>query len=237
MIERLSHRYTVVSYDRRGLSRSKCTAPVEGLRLETHADDAHALLASLTTAPALVLGMSLGALLGLDLVSRYPEQVGEFICHEPPAAHVLPEQERLLAQSRQVDVETAFREGGVTAAMKKFAVLARLDFSDTEPGVELPRSGPERLPNLTFFLAHDAPAVHQYRLDLAQIEKVKHKFLIAVGHTSGAQFPRQCAMSLAREVGVEAVEFPGGHGGFITHPAAFANKVIELFSRRVGGSN
>ncbi len=231
---RLSNRYTVVSYDRRGLSHSSLTAGAEGLRLETHADDAHALLASLTTDPAWVLGMSLGALLGLDLVSRYPHQVGGLICHEPPATQVLPDADRMRAESHQVDIETAFREEGAPGAMRKFAELAGLDFSEMEPGVELPRPGPERIGNLTFFLTYDAPAVHQYRLDLAKLGNVKDKIVIAVGHRSGAHVPHHCALALAKQIGLDVEELPGGHGGFVTHPAAFASKVDEVFSRRVG---
>lgn len=68
MIDGLVDCYTVVTYDRRGLSRSKVDDPVAEIRLETHGDDAHYLLAALTNQPVCVFGGSLGALLGLDLV-------------------------------------------------------------------------------------------------------------------------------------------------------------------------
>ena len=61
----LASHYTVVTYDRRGLSRSKLAdtaATPKGL--EPHVDDARPLLAALAAEPAFVLGFSLGALWG-----------------------------------------------------------------------------------------------------------------------------------------------------------------------------
>jgi pimeloyl-ACP methyl ester carboxylesterase len=54
----------VVTYDRRGLSRSTLDDPDEHPDSQTHGDDAHRLLAHLTTEPSLVLGTSLGARAG-----------------------------------------------------------------------------------------------------------------------------------------------------------------------------
>jgi hypothetical protein len=34
---------------------------------------------------------------------------------------------------------------------------------------------------------------------------------------------------LAKLLGTEIVEFPGGHAGFVTHPRAFATKLREVF--------
>jgi pimeloyl-ACP methyl ester carboxylesterase len=47
LCNQLSDRYRIVTYDRRGLSRSKIEAPDQGLTRATHSDDAHRLLASL----------------------------------------------------------------------------------------------------------------------------------------------------------------------------------------------
>src|SRR5215470_4954538 len=62
----LAGRYTVVAYDRRGLSRSSLDDPAANQRLETHADDAHRLLALLRAEPAYVFGTSGGAAVGLE---------------------------------------------------------------------------------------------------------------------------------------------------------------------------
>src|SRR3954471_7525512 len=65
LVGRLADHYTVVTYDRRGLSRSRLDDPATPVTVEAHADDAHRLLAELTDEPALLLGSSFGALVGL----------------------------------------------------------------------------------------------------------------------------------------------------------------------------
>jgi pimeloyl-ACP methyl ester carboxylesterase len=94
LCEQLVDNHVVVTYDRRRLSRSKIDRPVDSLTLATHSDDAHCPLGALTNEPALVFGSSMGALIGLDLVTRHPEQVRILVAHEPPAWDLLPNAER-----------------------------------------------------------------------------------------------------------------------------------------------
>src|SRR5262245_27172400 len=63
--ERLSAHYTVVTYDRRGLSRSTLNDPGEPMSIQQHSADAHHVLAAVTAEPAFVLGFSLGSLIAL----------------------------------------------------------------------------------------------------------------------------------------------------------------------------
>src|SRR5262245_54513471 len=110
----LIDRYTVITYDRRGMSRSKID-PGQSLTLARHSDDAHRLLAALTERSAFVFGSSIGALIGLDLVARHPEQVGVLVAHEPPAFELLPDEERNRAVQQQEGAEEAFRSEGTEA--------------------------------------------------------------------------------------------------------------------------
>ncbi|MGW0447889.1 alpha/beta fold hydrolase, partial [Streptosporangium sandarakinum] len=56
LVDRLVADHTVVTYDRRGLSRSVLDAPDAGATMAEHADDVHRLLAEVTDAPADMLG-------------------------------------------------------------------------------------------------------------------------------------------------------------------------------------
>jgi pimeloyl-ACP methyl ester carboxylesterase len=51
LVDQLVADYTVVTYDRRGLSRSTLDDPARGVTLVEHADDVHRLLAELTDEP------------------------------------------------------------------------------------------------------------------------------------------------------------------------------------------
>src|SRR5512132_852722 len=78
---RLADRYTVVSYDQRGHSRSELDGEPEDIPVGAHADDAAAILAAVGNGPAYVYGSSGGGTIGLELVARHPALVRTFVAH------------------------------------------------------------------------------------------------------------------------------------------------------------
>jgi pimeloyl-ACP methyl ester carboxylesterase len=228
--DQLVDRYTVVTYDRRGLSRSSVDAPAEGLTLATHSDDAHRLLAALATEPAFVLGSSIGALIGLDLVARHPEQVRVLVAHEPPAWELLPDAERERATRAVEDAENTFQREGVVAGFKKFVVLAAVDYADREPDAVLAPPTSQREANLSFFFTHDSPAVRHYRLDLSVLKAASTRIVPAGGRSAPDSAPYRAAAALAAVLGEALVDFPGGHTGWLLRPKAFAAKLREVLS-------
>jgi pimeloyl-ACP methyl ester carboxylesterase len=227
--------YTVLSYDRRGLSRSPVSDPAAPVDMSTHSEDASRLLAALGSDPALVFGVSLGAMLGLDLISRHPEQVRLLVAHEPPATRLLPEPERGQAIRQQEEVEEIYRREGAAAAMRKAVAVSGIRFDDREPDIAIPQPRPERIANLEVFLARDTPAVHRYQLDLPALHKAATRIVPAAG-TSTQTFPRHCAQALADELGRPLAEFPGNHSGFILRPRAFATRLHEILDSSQSGS-
>lgn len=82
--------YRVLTYDRRGTGRSGREAwPGDGA--PQHAEDAAALLEALDLAPAVVVGVSSGAVIAIELAARHPQRVLRVVAWEPPALGVLPE--------------------------------------------------------------------------------------------------------------------------------------------------
>jgi len=110
----LADRYTVVSYDWRGSSRSPTDEPPgdlpAGVPMQLQADDAADLIAAVAERPAYVLGCSGGALVGLELVTRHPELVDTLVAHEPPAMNLLPDAAAWRAAFQEVH-ETYRRDG------------------------------------------------------------------------------------------------------------------------------
>jgi len=197
LADQLTSHYTVLSYDRRGLSRSPISDPATPVDVATHSEDASRLLVALTSGPTLVFGASLGAVAGLDLVSRHPGQIQLLVAHEPPVTELLPEPERSQATREQEEVENLYRRDGIAAAMRKFVAVAGIRFDDREPGMAIPQPEPERIANLKFFLTHDAPAIRRYRLDLPALHDAAPRVVIAAGARSTA-FPRRCAHAWPR---------------------------------------
>jgi pimeloyl-ACP methyl ester carboxylesterase len=115
----LADRYTVVSYDRRGFSRSWSEAPPrDDRRFEIDGDDARRLIEHLVGAPAFVFGSSSGTIVGLDVLTRYPSQVRALVAHEPLLVTLLPDATEQLAFADQV--YDTYRRSGVGAALQSF---------------------------------------------------------------------------------------------------------------------
>jgi pimeloyl-ACP methyl ester carboxylesterase len=218
----LADRFSVVSYDRRGMSRSELDPDAGPPSIETHADDVQHLLCGLTSEPAFVFGTSIGALIGLDLVSRYAEQVRRLVAHEPPSGELLPAAERAGAHGGQEEAEELFRKEGAAAAMRHFVAITGVDLNDREPDSEMAPRTPQPPENTIFFLSHDAPAVRHYRLNVAAVKAQATRIIPAAGRTSRHIWIHRAARGLARELDKELVEFPGGHSGYAMHPRGFA---------------
>jgi hypothetical protein len=92
LTERLAEDHTVVTYDRRGLSRSTLHDPgrpvTMPVTMAAHCDDVHRLLAAVTDEPTLTLGCSFGALIGPCPAGRRttPRTVLDRRCAEEPAS-------------------------------------------------------------------------------------------------------------------------------------------------------
>jgi pimeloyl-ACP methyl ester carboxylesterase len=230
LVAHLVDDYTVVTYDRRGLSRSTPDDPDAAVSLERHVDDARQLLTALTEEPVLAAGFSIGAVIGLGLAARSPGQVRTVVAHEPPLAHLLPHAEFAGVERARAEVNSAYRDYGLSAALPRFAAMAGLKYDELEPGVTQPAMTPGRVANLNHFLGHDAPAVQRYQLDIDLLRAAQARIVPAAGAASRGFFPHRCAEELASLLGTGVAEFPGTHSGFITHPSAFAAKLREVLS-------
>lgn len=226
--EQLINHFTVVTYDRRGLTRSTVDASAGAPTIATHSDDAHHLLAALTAESSSVFGSSIGALIGLELVTRHPEQVLVLVAHEPPAWQLLPDSKRGSAIRSLEDIVETFRRDGTKAAFQKFATFAAIDYADREPDVVLPQPTPQIEANMNFFFLNDALGVNNYRLDLAALKSTPTCIVAAGGRSSHESPPHRCAESLAAKLSTALIEFPGSHTGWLLRPKEFGVKLFEV---------
>jgi pimeloyl-ACP methyl ester carboxylesterase len=90
--------YQVVTYDRRGFSRSHLDGSADSAhRLATDADDVQRLIEHLTDQPAIVIGSSSGAIVALEVLTHSPERVQTLVANAPPAVFLLPDAASWLA--------------------------------------------------------------------------------------------------------------------------------------------
>jgi pimeloyl-ACP methyl ester carboxylesterase len=231
LAEALADRFRVITFDRRGLSRSPRDPGAAPATIATHADDAHRLLADLTEEPAYVFGSGIGGLIGLALLARRPDQVRLAVAHEPPCAELLPDAERAAMADAQQRIYAAFRRDGPAAALKLSAELVGVDPEDREPDATTPAPSAERAHNSTFPLASDGPQATAHRLDLPALDLLAAKVAPAAGQSTRRTLPHRCAYALAEILERPLVEFPGGHTGWMLRPKAFAAQLAETFAR------
>ncbi|MEV4001714.1 alpha/beta fold hydrolase [Actinomadura sp. NPDC049753] len=237
----LADRYTVVTYDRRGNSRSPLDGPPEQQRVETHADDASRLLAEVADGPAYVFGNSSGAQIGLELAARHPEQVRALVAHEPPLLTLLPDADHW--ETVMADVERAYRDGGVGPAMGTFGAALGMGGGDEEDGSAEGGPAEEQEPpspemqemfarferNTEFFVGYEVPGFGRYRPDVEALRGSPVRIVPAAGEGSAGEPPHRAALELAERLGTSAETYPGDHGGFGPHAAAFAARLAETF--------
>jgi pimeloyl-ACP methyl ester carboxylesterase len=260
LVEQLADRHTVITYDRRGNSRSRLDRAPEEQSIAVHGDDAHRLLSAVgvtTDEPAYVFGNSSGAMIGLELAARHPEQVRTLVAHEPPIFELLADRDywRTVIQG----VREAFRDEGPARAGEVLgAGFASMGgepadgraHADPEASAE----GPERIPggaeaprgepdpeaiemlarlekNMEFFIGYEVPPFAKFTPDIAALRASSVRVVAAVGDASPARNPEyRGALAVAEQLGTQPVVFPGDHGGFGNRHEAFAARLQEVLS-------
>src|SRR5215831_7385493 len=124
LADALADRYTIVTYDPRGIGDSSLEDTGQDVTPERQADDVRRLLSALGGGPADVFGSSGGAVVGLALVTAHPGQVRTLVAHEPPVIELLPDRAQVRAQIQ--DIYDTYRADGADKAMQKFMAHAGL---------------------------------------------------------------------------------------------------------------
>jgi pimeloyl-ACP methyl ester carboxylesterase len=225
LLKHLSDRYTLLSYDRRGLSRSKVDDPKSPTSIAQHADDASEVIRAVTGEAVFAVGISIGAVIGIELARRHPQQVRALVAHEPPLPQLLPEELEAIGKAQE-QVEAVHRNEGLPAAMALFLKMTGFDLRDRESDLEMPRPNPAYAENMEFFLTHDAPATRLYRLDVSEL--VGRRIVPTAGERSRGLWTHRCSKALADALRTRLVETPGGHNAYAMHPRAFSAKLDEV---------
>ena len=217
----LSRRFRVVTYDRRGYSRSTYTVmPEYEKRVLMDADDVARLIRHLSPdAPATIFGSSSGAIVALTLLARHSDLIRTLVAHETTAFTLLPDGEQIMAAMELVYEE--FRRVGAQAVMGML-----LEVMGTTNDFESERSDPYAPPNLKFWMENE---MRQYPRTKIEVELLKERVdqLVLVGGRDGKNLvPYQPNMVLAKRTGSEVIDLPGGHLGYKTHPKEFAAELL-----------
>lgn len=214
----LADEFQVITYDRRGNSRS--TRNVTDFDITQQARDALAVLRAAGHDSAAVFGNSGGAIIALELAARFPASVTAIVAHEPPILAVEPDR-RSLALFEAID-RTA-RLFGIDAAMSMFSLSVGIPF--TAYG-SIPADFSARTSgNQAFFVTHEMRDFVAYRPDLAALEAGKVPVVLAVGATTRAtnRYYGRPAAILAEKLDAPLVVFPGHHLSYFDLPTSWTD--------------
>lgn len=232
LARRLVGRYTVVTYDPRGNSRSRFDGDPAMLELDVQGDDAAALLRAHGDGPAYVFGTSGGAQIGLNLTARYPELVRVLVAHEPPTAMLLGDPSAALAADEAL--YDLYRREGVDAAMALFFGANDLENAaaappETAPTPEAAETFVRVSGNFEYWLAHGMLPLARYRPDVEALRHGEPRVVVGIGEASAGQPIDEMGRALAEHLGSEPVVFPGDHFGFESHTDAFVETLRWVF--------
>jgi pimeloyl-ACP methyl ester carboxylesterase len=218
----LADEFRVVSYDRRGHSRTQ--RPPGPYRRRDHEDDLTALIEALDCAPAYLAGSSYGGLVALSLAARRPDLVRAVAVHEPVALSAATAGEAgRLARAAEATMATVVEEiaaGDIEGGTRRFV----------EEGVLGPGAW-QRLPeavrmifkaNAPGFLA-DTASPDWSVLDTDAVARFPGPILLTKGDSGPRWLPLLVDCLAERIPSVQTATVPGaGHSPHITHPAEYA---------------
>jgi pimeloyl-ACP methyl ester carboxylesterase len=85
--------------------------------------------------------------------------------------------------------------------------------------------------NLDLFAGRLIPIIGNYPPDIAALRRSPTRIVVGVGDASTPeQMTFQTSYALAEELDGEPAQFPGGHGGFDSHPDGFAAALREVLA-------
>ena len=228
----LATQYTVVTYDRRGNSRSPRPADWTGTTIEEQAEDAAGLLEALDLAPAIVFGTSAaaGILAGVSL--QRPEVVRGAIFHEPVFPSGFPSMDTVQA-ARRARVEEGMAKGGPRLAME----LLLRDVADDQVYESIDPQLRERLLDngSVLYEIEIAPFV-AYEPSPEELEAFGVPCFVTAGAANRDPSARshwrfEVAQWLANHLGTTVVELPGGHMAYLAEPEDFAEALRPLLQQ------
>lgn len=219
--EILSDAFTVISYDRRGNSRStgRSGTPMD---LAVQAADARALVDGLADGRALVFGNSGGAIIGLTLAALHPEAMTGLIAHESPAVNVLPDGDP--GRGFFAGLAALYAQGGAPAAGRWFAETTRGEGTYRWPGELWKRF----LGNQDHLFGTEWSGFAGFRPDETALKSAPFPIVLGAGAEDRGTYYARPSIEIARRIGAPWAEFPGILMEFLRDPARFAAAVRVL---------
>ncbi len=233
MQEILACRMQVITYDRRGYSRSGASAEGSGYGLVRQAEDAAQILLALADGPAYVLGCSAGALIALKLMELHPALVRHLYMHEIAALFyedVLRQEETDWLRGIH---DTAQQDGmkGIRRAVVQFMMGAKGAPGPDDRAKPLPAEVLDRqMKNGIVYVRDEYPEAYSLKEGFYDMEALRAQGRITclAGDSGRDGYCARAAVKMAERLGAELYYVPGRHNGAHDLPAEFAASLAGM---------
>jgi pimeloyl-ACP methyl ester carboxylesterase len=225
----LADQYTVITYDRRGNSRSPRPPGWASTTIGEQADDAAALLHGLELAPAVVFGTSAAAGILADLCLRHPHVLHGAVFHEPVFPSGVSNIGAVRA-ARKALVEEGMAKGGPRAAMELYLRSVAGDgvYESLDPQLR------ERLlGNADVLFGIEMAPYLAYEPTPGQLAAIRVPRAVTAGtgnrdSAAAGHWRYEAAQWLAAHLGTTVIELPGAHMGYLGQPGHFARALRPI---------
>jgi pimeloyl-ACP methyl ester carboxylesterase len=217
----LSRDHLVITYDRRGTSRSGAPEGWSTTSAAEQAGDALDVLSAVGVANAVVFGTSNGAAVALELALAHPARVAGLMLHEPPLVSVLADPEPVMSATGAL-IGAAMETGGPRAALDAFLRFAYGDRVVEAWPAEL---HDRMLANAEMVFTIEMPAFQGYRPAPEPLAACRVPACLLVGEQQPLPFFREAADWVAGHLGAEVASAPGAHGAHFSHPEGMAAQI------------
>lgn len=232
LADQLAQRYTVLTYDRRGFSRSVLDGAQDyARRLHTDVMDVVRLIRHLGGQEATIFGSSSGGVVALQLLVEHPESVTTVIPYEPAALRFLPTEQQQRALELNQELYDLYRRQGPVPAQAEFRE-SQFPESDRalmeRPGD--PDIAAEAVANTTYWFERELCQYTSVHLEHEVLMRHAARLVPAVGRASRGYPTYTTGTELANAVGRPVLELPGGHIGYGAEPVEFARELLAALN-------
>lgn len=221
----LAKQYKVITYDRRGSSRSELLNKEAKFDVDTQIQDICTLLDALNIKKVRICGVSAGAVLGCHFLQNYPERVEKLLMYEPPMLTLLPERKDY--QDWVLKMKDLIQRKRYNGAFFEF--VQSINGNDERAGQKPEEMSEREINNMYHALDDEFNVFIDYCPDMTLVQKYADKIIAAIGERSdGGPYP-EATKRFAKLSGAPLLHFPGYHNLPYELPMDFAVCVAGTF--------
>lgn len=242
LAKQIADHFTVIAVDRRGFGQSKLTAPLpeeaanphSQYRVKRDAQDIAEIAQRESTEPVYVLGSSSGSIVAMHVLKEHPNVVKHIAFHEPPINTFLPDRDYWQQKNNEI-VDTALNDS-MAKAMEIFGKALNVAEIDRQAMTKPAQNNDDteqnqRVQEMLNWFKYEIRQYTTSDIQLSDFKPYLDRITLLNGEASKGSFPQDVNNYIAKQTGLDIVEIPGGHLGYVQDSEGFAKVLLETWAK------